>query len=158
MRAMPEALIAAKHLRTARLLLRAPDVSMADAVADFYRLNCEHFAPWDPPTPPSFYESQTQRDRLAKGAQAFDEGSAFRYWMSLPEEPERVVGSAHVSSIVRGAFHNGMLGYALDAQHQGRGLMNEALRAVIAEVFSEAVNLHRLQANYRPENLRSGGS
>ena len=155
MRAMPEALIAAKTLRSARLLLRAPDVAMAEAAADFFKRNREHFAPWDPPTPPAFHDPETQRDRLAKGAQAFDEGLAFRYWVSLADEPQRLVASVNVSSIVRGAFHNGMLGYSLDAQQQGRGLMTEALREVIAEMFGSRVNLHRLQANYRPDNLRS---
>jgi ribosomal-protein-alanine N-acetyltransferase len=33
--------------------------------------------------------------------------------------------------------------------------MFEALQAAIAEVFSPAVNLHRIQANVRPENVRS---
>jgi [ribosomal protein S5]-alanine N-acetyltransferase len=47
------------------------------------------------------------------------------------------------------------LGYALDAQTQGQGLMHEALQAVIAHAFG-SLNLHRLQAAYRPENTRSG--
>ena len=46
------------------------------------------------------------------------------------------------------------LGYALDAAHQGAGLMHEALQAVIGEAFGP-LNLHRLQAAYRPENTRS---
>jgi ribosomal-protein-alanine N-acetyltransferase len=48
-----------------------------------------------------------------------------------------------------------MLGYSIDAAAQGRGLMREALAAVIAQVFSARVDLHRLQANVRPENARS---
>jgi ribosomal-protein-alanine N-acetyltransferase len=34
--------------------------------------------------------------------------------------------------------------------------MHEALGAVIAEVFSPRFNLHRLQAAYQPNNVRSG--
>jgi ribosomal-protein-alanine N-acetyltransferase len=48
-----------------------------------------------------------------------------------------------------------MLGYSIDAELEGRGLMREALAAAIAEVFSPTVNLHRIQANVRPENARS---
>ena len=33
--------------------------------------------------------------------------------------------------------------------------MHEALAAVVAEAFSPAVNLHRIQAAVRPENARS---
>ena len=46
-------------------------------------------------------------------------------------------------------------GYGLDAQHTGRGLMNEALSALLDEAFSPAINLHRVQAAIRPENAAS---
>ena len=72
------------------------------------------------------------------------------------DAPGRVIGSIHFSQVARGAFHNTMLGYALDAQRQGQGLMHEALQAGIAEMFSPRVNLHRIQAAWRPENARSG--
>lgn len=48
-------------------------------------------------------------------------------------------------------------GYAMDASFEGRGLMREALEAVVAHAFSPALNLHRIQANVRPENRRSLG-
>ena len=152
---MPEALIARRVLDTARLRLQAPDVALAAEVAAFYRRNREHFARWDPPFPPAFYTVELQAERLARGAQAFDDASALRYWLSPRDAPARVIGQVQVSTIVRGAFQNGMLGYSLDQACEGRGLMSEALRAVIDEVFSPRVNLHRLQANHRPENTRS---
>ena len=48
-----------------------------------------------------------------------------------------------------------MLAYAIDTAHEGRGLMAEALEAALADAFSPRVNLHRVQANVRPENSRS---
>ena len=60
-----------------------------------------------------------------------------------------------MSSLVRGAFQSCHLGYALDADCQGRGLMHEALRRVVDEAFSPRLNLHRIQAAVRPENQRS---
>jgi ribosomal-protein-alanine N-acetyltransferase len=47
-----------------------------------------------------------------------------------------------------------MLGYSIDAAHEGRGLMREALEAVLADAFGR-LGLHRVQANVRPENARS---
>lgn len=146
---------ARRLLRTARLWLQASDTDMAPAVADFYRRNQRHFAPWDPPTPPDFGTARVQRERLRAADLAFTEGQAFRYWMILPEAPDEVIGSVHFSQVARGAFHNAVLGYALDERAQGQGLMHEALVALIAEMFSERVNLHRIQAAYRPENRRS---
>ena len=47
-----------------------------------------------------------------------------------------------------------MLGFAIDRDYEGRGLMHEALAASIDWLFG-ALNLHRVQASHRPENLRS---
>jgi ribosomal-protein-alanine N-acetyltransferase len=65
-----------------------------------------------------------------------------------------LAGVINVSAIVRGAFHNAYLGFYALAPHQGRGLMREGLRAVITCSFVEQ-ELHRLEANVQPKNLRS---
>jgi ribosomal-protein-alanine N-acetyltransferase len=146
---------ARREITTERLLLQAGDAQLAEPLADFYRRNRRHFAPWDPPTPEGFYAASAQAERIRLGLKAFAEGLGFRYWLSPADDPQRVIGSVHFSQIARGAFHNGVLGYALDEHCQGRGLMHEALSAAIEEMFSPRVNLHRIQAAYRPENRRS---
>lgn len=147
------------ELRTARLLLQAPDAApdnpQVAAVGDFYRRNAAHFAPWDPPLPPDHAKPARVAQALADGAQAFATGRALRWWLLPADDPGRVIGQVHLSGLVRGAFQSGHLGYALDAACQGRGLMHEALRAVVDEAFSPRLNLHRLQAAVRPENRRS---
>jgi ribosomal-protein-alanine N-acetyltransferase len=65
------------------------------------------------------------------------------------------VGSIGLNAIARGPFQNTLLGYSLEGKLQGQGLMQEALSAVIAHAFSAEINLHRIQANVRPDNLRS---
>ncbi|HEX5684112.1 MAG TPA: GNAT family N-acetyltransferase [Ideonella sp.] len=147
---------ARREIVTERLLLQAGDASLADSLADFYRRNRRHFAPWDPPTAESFYTAPAQAERVRLGLKAFAEGTGFRYWLSPADDPQRVIGSVHFSQVSRGAFHSCVLGYALDERCQGRGLMHEALSAAIEEMFSPLVNLHRIQAAYRPENKRSG--
>lgn len=147
---------ARRELVTTRLLMQAGDEALAEAVAQFYERNRAHFARWDPPTVEAFYTAAGQAERIRLGLKAFAEGSAFRYWLSPLDEPGHVIGSVHFSQVARGAFHNCVLGYALDAQCQGRGLMHEAVSAGIEEMFSPRVNLHRIQAAYRPENKRSG--
>ncbi|MED5617782.1 GNAT family N-acetyltransferase [Ideonella sp. BN130291] len=145
-------------LTTPRLLLRTGQPADALAVCDFLVRNRAHFARWDPPTAEVFFTPGAQAERLVQAGEAFANGSGYRYWLVLPEAPERIVGSIHFSQVARGAFHSCMLGYALDAELQGHGLMAEALRAGIAEMFSPNVNLHRVQANHRPENLRSAAT
>lgn len=146
---------AAFTLHTDRLLLRAPSVALTAAVCDYQERNQAHFAPWDPPYPADFNSPACVAERLAQAEQTFAEGSAYRYWFSLREDPVRLIGRAHLSQLARGAFQNAMLGYSLDAQAQGQGLMQEALRAVIGEMFAPQIRLHRIQAAVRPENERS---
>ncbi len=141
-----------------RLALVAPQAALAAAVCEFQVRNRAHFAPWDPPVGESFFTQAFQAERLHQAAEAFRAGTAFRYFVCLQQEPERVIGSVHFSQVSRGAFQNAMLGYGLDAACEGQGLMTEALRAGIAEMFSPRVNLHRIQANHLPENRRSAAT
>jgi ribosomal-protein-alanine N-acetyltransferase len=147
--------IAQPLLLTARLRLVAPDESLAAALADFHERNRAHLAPWDPPADLAFFTEADQARRLREGAAAFAAGTGYRWLLQPIGDPHRVIGSVNFSNIVRGAFQSCNLGYALDQAFEGQALMTEALRCAIGEVFSARINLHRVQAAYRPENWRS---
>ena len=76
--------------------------------------------------------------------------------IALPriEQAEVLVARVNFTQIARGAFHSCMLGFAIDREFEGRGLMHEALSASIDWLFG-TLNLHRVQASHRPENERS---
>ena len=156
--------LARYEITTARLRLVAGDPDLAPAVCEFQRRNRQHFARWDPPTADSFYSLEAQSARVTLGVTAFQNDAAYRYWLidatrcggaRLPSTDVEVIGSLHFSQVSRGAFQSAMLGYALDEAHVGQGLMSEAIVAGLAEMFSPRVNLHRVQAAYRPDNVRS---
>ncbi|WP_431286368.1 GNAT family N-acetyltransferase [Roseateles chitinivorans] len=144
-----------KLLRTGRLLMRSSTPALAEATIAFQSRNLAHFARWDPTRPADHWELDVTRARLGREEKAFDAGTIWRYWLSLAEAPERVIGVCAVSDVVRGVFQSAMLGYSLDEGCVGTGLMQEALTHLIDEVFGPAVSLHRLQASVRPENARS---
>ena len=146
-----------KSLKTQRLNLLPVHESLAPQVAAFYRRNAVHLAPWDPPSPPGVATETFQRGRLRNATAEMAAGTACRWWLQLQVEPTIVVGSVSLTQIARGAFQNAMLGYAIDCEHEGLGLMREALQVVITHAFSAEFNLHRIQANVRPENVRSIG-
>lgn len=151
----PAPAVAAERIDTPRLVLQASDPAMSREVLAFVARNQAHFAPWDPPTPEGFFTVRGQRERLLKSRRAFAAGEAFRYWLRLRDDPVRIIGQVHVFAVSRGAFHSAMLGYQLDQGLQGSGLMNEALRSLVAQMFADPVRLHRLQAAHLPENLKS---
>jgi [ribosomal protein S5]-alanine N-acetyltransferase len=147
------------HLDTDRLALRASDPALAEAVADYLGRNRIAHGPWNPPMPEAVFTVDGQRERLAAAAKA-EAGGTQVGWFLTPRgdasmTTTTVIGHLHFSQIARGPFCNAMLGYAIDAAHEGRGLMHEALVAALADAFGPRVGLHRLQANARPQNTRS---
>jgi [ribosomal protein S5]-alanine N-acetyltransferase len=144
-----------RQLRTERLLLRATDEAFAAPLADYLQRNRAHFDPWSPPVAANFFSEQGQRERLRQTLLAEQRGSDCAWWLFSHDHPEHLIGHARLSQIARGPFCNAMLGYTLDAQNEGQGLMQEALRAVIDDAFAGQAPLHRIQANVRTDNIRS---
>lgn len=141
-------------LHTQRLTLVLASPEHAQVSVDFFKRNRAHLAPWDPPTPIDFY-TQVYWEKLGNGSQVdFLAGVGVRLNVFLPQKFQTLVGRINFSQISRGAFQSCMLGYALDAEHQGKGFMHEGLNAAIDYMFT-VQKLHRIQANYLPENRRS---
>ncbi len=142
-------------ISTPRLDLVPAQAHLAERVFAFYQRNDLHLSPWDPPKPENFGTASFQRDRLVQAEADALAGTAMRWWMCLRQEPHVLVGSIGLTAIARGPFQNAMLSYAIDGQLQGQGLMREGLKAIIQYAFASEMHLHRIQANVRPENLRS---
>lgn len=142
-------------LETPRLLISTPRLPHAGAMRDFVARNQAHLAPWSPPAPEGV-DRVDHWEGVAAGAQAaFEAGTQFRFWIRPREAEGIVIGSVGYSQVARGPFCNAILGYQIDASFEGRGLMREALLATNDYLF-ESQRLHRIAANYRPENTRSG--
>ena len=145
------------ELATARLVVRLARPGMQGAVARFLSENFEgHLDRWSPPAASAFFSEDFWRDRLAIAVEEYHAGRAARFVLQLPgPESGPVVGTCNSTNIVRGPFLACHRGYQIARAHEGQGFMAEALRATNAFIFRE-LRLHRIMANYRPENERSG--
>jgi ribosomal-protein-alanine N-acetyltransferase len=152
----PSAPGALPELHTGRLALRLARPGMEGAMASFLEENFEgHLDRWSPPVAPPFFTAAFWRERLAISVEEFHAGRAVRFVMQDKGSLEGpILGTCNYTNIVRGPFQACHLGYQIARSHEGRGLMTEALRATNAFVF-ESLRLHRIMANYRPENARS---
>lgn len=65
-----------------------------------------------------------------------------------------IVGRLTLANIVRGAFDSGELGYWLDSDLEGRGVMTRAVGAVL-RTAREDLGLHRVQAGTLLHNVGS---
>jgi ribosomal-protein-alanine N-acetyltransferase len=63
-------------------------------------------------------------------------------------------GQLNVGGIVRGSLHSAHLGYWIDRRFAGRGAMPTAVALVTDHCF-QALGLHRVEVNIRPENAAS---
>ena len=139
-------------LHTKRLIVRLPRAADAEAIAAFYQQNREHQRPYVPVLE-AMFEPLFWRDTIEQARIEFDAGRSCRtFFYELDDRT--VIGSASLSSIVRGFFQAAYLGYVIAGTHEGRGLMQEGLDALIRFAFEE-LNLHRIMANYQPDNARS---
>ena len=144
------------ELQTARLVVRVARPGMQSALARFLADNFEgHLDRWSPPATSAFFSEAFWRERLAVAVEEFHAGRAVRFVLEPREDAAgSIVGTCNYTNIVRGPFLACHLGYQIARSHQGQGLMAEALRATNAFMFG-VLRLHRIMANYRPENERS---
>jgi len=139
-------------LETPRLILRTPVKSDSDQLKSFEERNIFHFSPWKSTIPSPKIECEAQ---LEKWKQELEEGRSTRFILFLRENPDgEIIGFCNFTQIFRGPFQACYLGYHIDAAHEKKGFMSEAVRRTIRYMFEEQ-NLHRIMANYMPSNQRS---
>ena len=139
-------------LHTDRLTLRA--LTPAD-VDDLFALFADPAVMRYWSRPPMTERAEAQA--LLDGAiHAFEQGESFRWGLQLHADP-RVTGTVSLFQL-DAQNRRGEIGYALASNHWGRGLMHEALTAVVGYAFDDAaggLDLIRLEADLDPRNSAS---
>jgi len=142
-------------IRTPRTTVRLAEPDDVAAIVAYYTENRERLKPFDPERPPIFYEERFWRMQVRQNLEDTAADRALRLFIFPVEEPRRVIGNISFSNIVRGIAQFCTVGYSIGGDFEGRGLMKEAVAASLRYVFG-SLNLHRVEANYMPHNVRSG--
>ena len=143
-------------LTTERLILTLPGPEAAGRMVQYFETNRSHLARWEPPYPRGLFTSAFWKRRLVQNREEVHERQSLRLVLLSRDDPGGpVLGMANFTQFVRGAFMACTLGYSLDQDAEGKGLMYEALATATAHVFDE-LGVHRIMANYLPVNERSG--
>ncbi|MBA3237358.1 MAG: GNAT family N-acetyltransferase [Parachlamydiaceae bacterium] len=139
-------------LKTNRLILRLPLERDSIKFKSFHERNMEHLSPWKSTTAESKKDHKTL---LLDWGQEFEEDKAIRFLLFLKDNPEsEIIGFCNFSQIFRGPFQACYLGYQIDKNFEGKGLMSEAVAKAIEYMFEEQ-KLHRIMACYMPSNKKS---
>lgn len=127
----------------------------------FHTRNRAFLAPWLPPLAPEFFTLPFWKRWAGTSPHLFHQDQAARFVLKMrdPRHPTlgagRIIGQINFANIVRGPWQACTVGYHLDRAAEGMGLMGEALDAAVVYMF-EVRRLHRVMANFIPDNDRSG--
>lgn len=141
-------LAAVPRLAGDRVRLRPPHADDIDGLYAMYS-DPAVMRYWSRPPMTRRAEAEAQ---LARYAEGFATRSGLT-WAITAGDDDRLVGTCalfHVEPMHRRAE----LGYALRADHWGRGLAREAVALLLAWAFG-ALGLHRVEADIDPRNLAS---
>jgi ribosomal-protein-alanine N-acetyltransferase len=141
-------------LETKRLLIKLLEPKISDLVLYYYLRNKENFSTTEALRPSNFYTLGYWKEQASKSLLEFNNDQAVRFCLFDKFHPDQMIGTANFTQIFRGPFQACYLGYAIDKKSEGKGLMTEALDRAIQYMFDD-LNLHRIMANYLPDNARS---
>lgn len=141
------------YIKTPRGVLRLLDESQADLLFDYVNEEKDFLAPWEPLRNDAYYSMETCQLRVREMRRDFLEDKSCVLCL-LNEDENRMLAYSNYSNIVRGVFQACNLGYSLRQKEQGKGLMNEMLKAGIHYMNKEQ-HIERIQAGYMPRNARS---
>jgi ribosomal-protein-alanine N-acetyltransferase len=136
----------------ARTLLRFARQDDGPAFLDLLARSREHLTPWMPRTARSGERGTANRfARMLRPTS--DSGGRLRLLVCARDD-QRIVGVASLSAIADWPNLDCHAGYWLGAGETGKGLMRDALAALLDHAFEER-RLHRVAANILPANRRS---
>ncbi len=137
-------------IETERLLLRC--LTMNDA-ATFFSLRTnkkviEHFNR----APDESLEATILK--MEEILQMQEKNEAILWVIIFKDNPAEMIGNIGYWRIVK-EHYRAEIGYLLSPDHWKKGIMKEAMNAVIDHAFT-SMNLHSIEANINPDNIASG--
>jgi len=114
--------------------------------------NAEWLRPWDATVPPGSHQRPKTFGALTRSL-----GQAARRGQGMPfaiEVRGAFAGQVTVNNIVRGSAQFASIGYWIDQQYAGEGIVPRAVALVVDHCFRTA-GLHRIEICIRPENTNS---
>jgi [ribosomal protein S5]-alanine N-acetyltransferase len=141
------------EIRGARVSLRFPAMHDYAAWAELRALSRQHLTPWEPQWARDELTRSAFRRRLRHAQREARDDLGYAY-LIFAETPATLVGGLNVSNVRRGIAQAASLGYWIGAPYAGRGLMTDAVCAIVQYAFA-TLRLNRLEAACLPGNVAS---
>lgn len=127
-----------------RVFIRKPTVDDCQELLSLHQRSKEFHCPWVCP-PLNEQECKAYITRC--------QNEDFEGLLICHASENKIVGIVNLSQIFYRAFQNAYLGYYVDVDFAGQGLMSEGIGLAIERVAT--LGLHRVEANIQPENTAS---
>lgn len=131
--------------------IRLIEPSDSPALAHLLSRDSQAYARWLPARPAEYYTPDGQAEVIGSLLASHGQGLA---WPGVVVCDEVVIGQVNISSILRGPFQKGFLGYWVSSSHQGLGHTSRAVGLAV-RIAEDELGLHRLEAHTQLENLAS---
>jgi RimJ/RimL family protein N-acetyltransferase len=137
-------------IRTARLILRAPRLSDAEAAYQRRSLpEVARYQDWAMPYTRERAEASMARTAAMDGP---TDGAGWTITVVDAQAPDRILGDLAVE--LRWGGRVGYFGYTFHPDHWGRGYATEASQALVQYLFTE-IGVSRIESSLHPDNLPS---
>lgn len=137
--------------KSKNLLIRNLTPEDDKELLNYYVKNKKYLENFEPKRDFQFYTLEVQNNILMESYRQLLNGVAIDFGIF---KDEKLIGKIKISNIVYGIFKNGILGYSIDENEQGKGFMKEVVNAVVNYAFNE-LELHRIEASVLVDNERS---
>lgn len=127
--------------------------SHAIVLKNYFLENEQHLRKWVPAQSDDHHSDESWQQRTRDYVKEYEFGASLRL-LAFKQGTEDMVGLCEFTNITRGVFQACYLGYSIGQEYENTGLMSEILAGALDYVFEE-LQLHRVMANYMPENKRS---
>ncbi|MCH7943928.1 MAG: GNAT family N-acetyltransferase [Proteobacteria bacterium] len=135
--------------------LRPPQSSDWRAWAEVRAASRAFLKPWEPTWSEAALTRTTYRHRLRIQARERRDNTGHRFFI-FRRDDDSLAGGVNLSNIQHGVAMSCNIGYWIGKSHARRGLMSDAIEALLPFVF-DTISLHRLEAACLPSNLASEG-
>ncbi len=137
-------------IRTANLVLRAPQVTDYSAWAVLRMESRDFLTPWEPVWNEDDLTRASFRLRVKRAAREIASDEAYSLFI-LDAQSETLLGGLTLGLVRRGVAQACTLGYWMGQRHAGKGHMTEAVSGALRFAFGDLA-LHRVEAACLPNN------
>ena len=131
------------------LKLCLPELHRADEITSVVRANLRHLQPWMPWAVDD-YSTDSAREWIQRTLSEFAEDGRFNAIILIDEKAVGAIGFHNLNT----AHGSAEIGYWIDKEYEGRGIITRCCRVLIDYLF-DLRKLNRIQINCNVENERS---